>query len=74
MFVAIILPPMRRDRGVLWSVAIAAGISCLLRYVPVLNFVSEGFAIIISAVVAALLMAWLCPIANDERKEVEHET
>ena len=73
MFVAIVLPPMRRERGVLWSVAIAAGVSCMLRYVPIFSFISEGFAIILSAVVAALLMAWLCPIEDGERKEDAHE-
>lgn len=66
MFVAIVLPPMKRERGVLMVVGIAAGLSCLLHYVPFLQFISDGFAIIICAVIAALLMAWLKPIPEEE--------
>lgn len=74
MFVAIVLPPMRRERGVLWAVVIAAVLSCLVRYLPFLQFISEGFSIIICAVIAALVMAWFCPIPEDQREEAEHES
>ena len=75
MFIAIVLPPMRRERGVLMSVGIAAGLSCCVRYIPFLSFISDGFSIIICAVIAALLMAWLCPVHEEENAtEVdEHE-
>ncbi len=66
MFIAIVLPPMRRERGVLMVVAIAAGFSCLLHYLPFMQFISDGFSIIICAVAAALLMAWLKPIPEEE--------
>ncbi len=72
MFVAIILPPMRRDKGVFYTVGIAAGLSCCLYYIPAFHFISEGFAIIICALLAALIMSWLKPI--DDSKEAErHE-
>ena len=71
MFVAIVVPPMRRERGVLYVVAIAAGMSCCLYYIPLFNFISDGFAIIICAVAAALLMAWLKPIEDDQSAEKE---
>ena len=71
MFIAIVLPPMRRERGVLMAVAIAAGLSCLVHYLPFLQFISDGFSIIICAVAASFLMAWLKPIEGEE--DAEHE-
>lgn len=73
MFIAIILPPMKRERGVLMSVAIAAGLSCCVHYIPVFSFISEGFSIIICAVIAALLMAWLCPVSESDGREEDGE-
>ncbi len=64
MFLAIIIPPARESKSVLFVVAVAAVISILFYYV--FTFVSSGFAIIISAVVAALLGAWLFPIPEEE--------
>ena len=64
MFIAIIIPPARRERGVLFAVCVAVGLSCLFHYVPFFSFLSGGFALIISAVVAAALAAWLFPVAS----------
>ena len=62
MFLAIIVPPMREDRGVLAAVfaAVAAGLT--LRYLPVFSFLSEGFVIIISAVFGAVIAALFRPV------------
>ena len=67
MFLAIIIPPARESRSVLCTVLIAAALSILFYYV--FTAVSSGFAIIISAVGAALICAWLFPIAEEEAKE-----
>ncbi len=64
MFVAIVLPPMKRHREILLTVLIAAAFSCALWYIPGLNRISSGFAIIISALGASLIMALLRPIAD----------
>ncbi len=64
MFLAIIIPPAKESKSVLFVVAVAAVISVLFYYV--FTFVSSGFAIIISAVGAALLGAWLFPIPDEE--------
>ena len=69
MFIAIFVPAARDSRPVLFVVLIAVTLSMLFYYVPVLNQVSAGFVIIISAVAASLVMALLCPI-EDEREEV----
>ena len=65
MFVAIILPPMKRERGVLCVVLIAAALSCCVAYLPFLQWISEGFAIIICAVLAAVIMALVHPIPDE---------
>jgi predicted branched-subunit amino acid permease len=60
MFVAIYVPPDRKSRGVLLVVLAAAAISTLLYYV--FPQVSGGFAIILSAVAAAVVGALLFPV------------
>ncbi len=65
MFLAIILPPARREKPVRLVVLLAIAISLCFHYLPVLNQVSGGFAIIICAVAAAALGAALFPIRED---------
>ena len=47
--------------------------SCLITFLPALSFISDGFRIIICAVVASVLGAWLLPPPlaeeQDEGKE-----
>ena len=64
MFLAIIMPPARKQISVLVVVLVAAASSVLFRYV--LTAVSDGFAIIISAVAAAAVGALLFPIKDEE--------
>lgn len=73
MFISIIIPPARRERGVLFAVCLAVGLSCILYYVPLFDAISGGFALIISSVIAAALAAYLFPVATtceDAEKEV----
>ena len=69
MFVAIVVPPAKRDRGVLVGVLIAIGISCALAYLPLFSFITEGFSIIVSALIAATVAALLFPIPAEEASE-----
>jgi len=70
MFLAIILPPAREKRPVRVVVLIAVGMSLAFRYLPGLNRVSGGFAIIVCAVTAAALGAAFFPTGgNDGREE-----
>ena len=69
MFIAIIIPPARRERGVLFAICVAVGLSCLFYYLPFFDFLSGGFSLIISAVVAAVLAAWLFPVAAHNETE-----
>ena len=66
MFLAIFVPPMKKSKAVLTVVLLAAGLSCAFTYFPVLNRVSSGFVIIICAVVAAAVGAWMRPIKEQK--------
>lgn len=73
MFIAIILPPFRRQREVRVVVLIAVALSCLFALAPLFAFLSDGFRIIVCAVVASALGAWLMPqpIHTDDEEEVQ---
>lgn len=62
MFLAIILPPARREKPVRAVVMLAVAMSLCFRYLPLLNTVSSGFVIIICAVAASALGAMLFPV------------
>ncbi len=64
MFLSIIVPPARQMRGVLFVVSVAVGLSCIFYYVPLFDFLSGGFALIVSAVVAAALAAVIFPVSD----------
>lgn len=67
MFIAIVIPPAREQKPVRMVVLMAAVLSVLLRYVPFLQFISSGYAIILCALVAAGLGAWLFPIEEEAK-------
>ena len=62
MFLAIILPPARKEHPVRVVVCIAVALSLCFRYVPGLNQLSSGFVIIICAVAASTIGALLFPV------------
>ena len=64
MFLAIIIPAAREDKGALTVVVAAAGISLLFYYV--LTTVSSGFSVIICAVAAAAIGAAVLPVQEQE--------
>lgn len=67
MFIAIIVPPSTKNLGVLFAVLLSASISCLFYYLPILKKVSSGFAIIISAVLSASVIAYFFPVKKEEK-------
>ena len=69
MFVAIVVPEARDDKGVMWAVVIACSLSCALYYIPFFSFISTGFSIIICAVVASVIMAVVRPIESEEESQ-----
>ena len=65
MFIAIVVPPMKTERPVVFTVCVAIVISCLFR-MPALSQVSSGWVIIICAVVASSLAAWRYPVKEED--------
>lgn len=70
MFIAVIVPPAREHKNVLFTVvaAIAASVACT--YLPVVKNLSGGWRIILITIAVCLLAAWLFPV---EEKEGEQE-
>ena len=65
MFVAIVIPPAKREKPVMAAVLLALVCSSCLDWVPLLRSISPGIAIVISTVVAAGIAAILFPIQED---------
>jgi predicted branched-subunit amino acid permease len=65
MFLAIILPPARKQGSVCLVLLTAVILSLCFHYIPGLNTVSPGFVIIICGVLAAAFGAWLFPVKED---------
>ena len=72
MFIAIIIPPARRERGVLFAVCMAVTLSCVFYFVPLFSFLSGGLALIISAVAAAAVAALLFPVDSPREDSTEN--
>jgi predicted branched-subunit amino acid permease len=68
MFIAIIVPPATKSKGVLIAVILSAIISCVFYYVPILSKISTGMAVIISAVITALIVALVFPVKEEENE------
>ena len=64
MFLAIVIPPARKERSVLFVALTAAGLSVIFHYF--IPGVGSGFAIILCALAAAGLGAALFPVAEQE--------
>lgn len=67
MFIAIVVPPTKRQKNVLCVVGIAIALSLIFRYV--LTMVSGGFAMIICAIAASAIGAALFPVKDEEENE-----
>ncbi len=68
MFIAIIIPPIRESLSNLVVILLAAAVSCIIYFC--LPQISSGFAIIISAVIASVIMAIVHPVEDDEPEEL----
>lgn len=69
MFLAVIIPPAKKNRAVLGVVIGAMAVSTVFAVVPVLNKVSSGFVIIITTLIVAGLAAYFCPVPDEKEAE-----
>ena len=69
MFIAIVVPPAKKEKEVLVTVILAMVFSTLFTLVPLLKQVSAGISIVICTVAAAAICAVLFPIPEEEEAE-----
>ncbi len=65
MFIAIIVPQMKKSKPVLLSIVISVSLSCMFKWLPYFNRVTEGTAIVICAVIASLVSAYFFPVEGE---------
>ena len=70
MFIAIVVPPAKKEKEVLLAVVLSVILSCLFAWVPVLRQISAGLSIVFCTVAAAALCAALFPIPEEEEAAV----
>ena len=68
MFVAIVVPDMKKGIQVCVVVLLAAIISCLFYYIPALAAINSGLSISIAAILAAMIGAIFFPIQIEEKE------
>ena len=66
MFIAIIVPPAKKSKPVVFVLALSILLSCTLHSLRIFDFISDGFQIIISTVLSAAAAALLFPVENKE--------
>ena len=71
MFLAVIIPPSKKNKAVFLVVLGAMAVSALFAWTPVLSKVSSGFVIIITTLLVAGLAAHFCPVEEKETEEKE---
>lgn len=71
MFIAIVIPEMKKSHSVFLIVSLAVMMRCAFYWIPFLkNHVSDGFAVIICAVAASLIGALVFPVPEEAKQEV----
>lgn len=65
MFIAIVVPMIRTNKNVFIASVIAIVVSVCLKYLA--TFISVGFAIILSAVIASAVCAYFFPVEEEEQ-------
>jgi len=66
MFVAIVIPQVREEKSMGMCMVLALLFSCLFTWLPVLNTVSSGIAIVLCTVAAAAICAAVFPLSDEE--------
>ena len=66
MFIAIIIPPAKKERPVALAALLALILSSLFAWVPALQKAPKGTPIVICTVAAAALCAWLFPMEEEK--------
>lgn len=73
MFIAVIIPPARKNKILAGLIAVSMVASLLFTYLPLLREISAGFRIIILTLVIAGTAAVLFPIKDEQQEEKRDE-
>lgn len=73
MFVAIVVPEMKKGKPVVIVVVLALAISSMFYYLPVLKEISSGLSISICAILVAVIGAVLFPVEEDGKTAVDED-
>lgn len=65
MFIAIIIPPAKKDKNVLYAVLVSAACSGLFTIIPIISSWSSGTRTIVLTITFSCLAAWIRPINDD---------
>ncbi len=65
MFIAIVVPVIKKERNTALCVLLAIAISCAFKYLPFLGNIPSGFIVIICAVIPSLIFAFAAPIETE---------
>ena len=68
MFIAVIIPPAKKDKIILGVVIASMVVSGLFDVLPVLNKISSGFKIIIVTLIIASAAAYFFPVKEDNHE------
>lgn len=69
MFIAIIIPPAKKSKPILFVIILAVVISCMMKFFSCLQFISSGFQTILATMTAAGIGAFLFPLNQVADKE-----
>lgn len=69
MFIAIIIPPARENKSIMFTIIIAIILSFIFEYLPLFSVISGGWSIIIITIIVSAVSATLFPIKSENSKE-----
>ena len=68
MFIAVIVPPAKEHKNVLFAVVLAIALSVVCRYLPVIKNLSGGWTIILITTLVCVIAAWCFPVGESEEE------
>ncbi|MDO4325127.1 MAG: AzlC family ABC transporter permease [bacterium] len=70
MFIAIVIPPARKEKPILFTVVFAILLSCVFTYAPFLKQLSGGWGIILVTVIVSAVAAVLFPVKTPDEENL----
>ncbi len=68
MFIAVIVPPSKENKNVFSAVLISIALSVVFAFVPFLQKLSTGWAVILITIIVSSIMATVCPVKENENE------